>query len=468
MTGSRLDRRRKAAALPLMALALGLGGPVPTAAQPAETPESAPSPTPSSPAPSGPSVDFRLPPADDGRAAGVQGPSNNGLPPIAPGERVKPTPTPTPRPTPPRVAPTLPATGGAAAPEIPRRTAPAEPRAAEAAPRAASPAPTGGETPVPVPVAPTGDASPLPVGPEPTASTPAAETPSPAADDEAPPASPSGSAPDTPLWAWLLAALAALVAGIWYWRRRPLPEGAAPFEAPETPAPPPAAPQPQAPLPTPPPAPAPSLPVPATPDVAPPAPAAPPAPFQPGAPRPPSPLVTRPAAERRPVIGMTLEIHSIRAAPDQILFGFSLNLTNQGSVDAVGLMVRIALNQGSAMTEPVLARFFDGAGGSVLRDDMALAPGAGERLDGEVVLPRATIEPLPMGGKPMLVPVVAFDVTYHWDGAGDGFGQVAGSFVIGRETGPKESDRLAPLPLDRATYVVSQPGARATAMRRSL
>lgn len=466
MTGSRLDRRRKAAALPLMALALGLGGPAPVAAQQAETPDPAPSPTPSSPAPSGPSVDFRLPPADDGRAAGVQGPSNNGLPPIAPGERVTPTPTPTPRPTPPRVAPTLPATGGAAAPETPRRTAPAEPRAAEAAPRAASPAPTGGETPVPVPVAPTGDASPLPVGPEPTASTPAPEAPSPAADDEAPPASPSGSAPDTPLWAWLLAALAALVAGIWYWRRRPLPEGAAPFEAPE-PAPPPAAPPRPAPAPAPPSESAPSPPLPATPDAASPAPSAP-APFQPGAPRPPSPLVTRPAAERRPVIGMTLEIHSIRAAPDQILFGFSLNLTNQGSVDAVGLMVRIALNQGSAMTEPVLARFFDGAGGSVLRDDMALAPGAGERLDGEVVLPRATIEPLPMGGKPMLVPVAAFDVTYHWDGAGDGFGQVAGSFVIGRETGPKESDRLAPLPLDRATYVVSQPGARATAMRRSL
>ncbi|AVA14826.1 hypothetical protein C3E99_14075 [Sphingopyxis sp. MG] len=357
------------------------------------------------------------------------------------------------------MAPTLPATGGTTASETPRRTAPAGPRAAEVSPRAASPAPTGGEAPVPVLVAPTGDASTLPAGPEPSASTPAPEAPSPVADDVAPPASSSAPAPDTPLWAWLLAALAALAAGIWYWRRRPLPEGAAPFEAPETPAPSPTAPQTPAPLPTPPPAPAPSPPVPATPDVVPPAPAAP---------RSPTPLVTRPAAERRPVIGMTLEIHSIRAAPDQILFGFSLNLTNQGSVDAVGLMVRIALNQGSAMTEPVLARFFDGAGGSVLRDDMALAPGAGERLDGEVVLPRATIEPLPMGGKPMLVPVVAFDVTYHWDGAGDGFGQVAGSFVIGRETGPKESDRLAPLPLDRATYVVSQPGARATAMRRSL
>ena len=119
------------------------------------------------------------------------------------------------------------------------------------------------------------------------------------------------------------------------------------------------------------------------------------------------------------------------------------------------------------MTEPVLARFFDGAGGSVLRDDMTLAVGAGEELSTEVMLPRAAIEPLAIGGKPMLVPVIALDVTYHWDGEGDAFGQNAGSFVIGREQGASGSEKLAPLPLDRATYAVDRPGARATAIRRS-
>ncbi|MGQ3403009.1 MAG: hypothetical protein ACT6WH_18180, partial [Sphingopyxis sp.] len=59
-------------------------------------------------------IDFRLPPpADDGRTPGVQGPSDNGLPPVAPGERRgPPTPTPAPTPTqpvaPPRIAPTQP------------------------------------------------------------------------------------------------------------------------------------------------------------------------------------------------------------------------------------------------------------------------------------------------------------------------------------------------------------------------
>ena len=181
----------------------------------------------------------------------------------------------------------------------------------------------------------------------------------------------------------------------------------------------------------------------------------------------PSPLVTRPAAEKRAIIGMALDIRSIRFAADHVAVGFALHLVNQGPVAATGLMVRIALNQGSAMAEPVLARFFDGAGGSVLRDDMTLAPGAGEELSTEVMLPRASIEPLMIGGKPMLVPVIAFDVTYHWDGEGDAFGQNAGSFVIGREQGASGSDKLAPLPLDRAAYAVDRPGARATAIKRA-
>ncbi|HWW59377.1 MAG TPA: hypothetical protein VN047_20965, partial [Sphingopyxis sp.] len=190
-------------------------------------------------------------------------------------------------------------------------------------------------------------------------------------------------------------------------------------------------------------------------------------PAVPAVPRPASPLVTRPTGEQRAIVGMTLEIRSIRFAPDHVAVGFALNLLNQGPAAATGLMVRIALNQGSAMPEPVLGRFFDGAGGSVLRDDMTLAPGAGEELSTEVMLPRAAVEPLMIGGKPMLIPVIAFDVTYHWDGEGDAFGQNAGSFVLGREQGAGGSDKLAPLPLDRATYAVDRPGARSTAIRRA-
>lgn len=165
---------------------------------------------------------------------------------------------------------------------------------------------------------------------------------------------------------------------------------------------------------------------------------------------------------------MALDIRGIRMTSDQLIVAFALNLANQGPVAATGLMVRIALNQGSAMTEPVLARFFDGAGGSVLRDDMTLAPGAGEQLSTEVMLPRLAVEPLMVGGKPVLVPVMAFDVTYHWDGEGEAFGQNAGTFVLGREQGASGSEKLAPLPLDHPNFVVNRPAARTTAIRRVL
>jgi len=165
---------------------------------------------------------------------------------------------------------------------------------------------------------------------------------------------------------------------------------------------------------------------------------------------------------------MTLDVQAIRLTEENLVVGFVLDLANRGPVAATGLMVRIALNQGSAMQEGVLMRFFDGAGGSVLRDDIELAPGASEALTTEVMLPRASVEPLMVGGKPMLVPVLAFDVTYHWEGDADAFGQVAGTFVVGRGPAPGAGDKLAPLPLDRASYSVDRPAARATAMRRKL
>src|SRR3546814_11978425 len=120
---------------------------------------------------------------------------------------------------------------------------------------------------------------------------------------------------------------------------------------------------------------------------------------------------------------MALDIRSIRFAPDHVAVGFALNLLNQGTVPATGLMVRVALNQGSAMTEPVLSRFFDGAGGSVLRDDIELAVGAGEELSTEVMLPRTENEPLVISGKTMNVPVIEFAGNNYWDGAGRGMGQ---------------------------------------------
>ena len=65
----------------------------PALAQQDETP--APTPAPSATSPS----TFRLPSTNDGRTTGMQGPADNGIPPLAPGER-RGTPAPTPAPAP--------------------------------------------------------------------------------------------------------------------------------------------------------------------------------------------------------------------------------------------------------------------------------------------------------------------------------------------------------------------------------
>jgi len=433
--------RQQAAAFALAAAMLAAG--VPVAAQDTTTPSRP--------------LDFRLPPApEDNRAPGVQGPSDNGLPPVAPGERrgqPNPAPAPTPTPSqpvaPPRVTPTQPATA-TPPPAAARRESPAT-----AAPRLAQP-----ETTNPAQPAATGNPALAPLDTTASPVAAPADTPAAAADESPVAAAPASAPTGTPVWAWALAALAAAGAAFWYWRRRAVPAGPAVDEVDEAPRA--ASPRPATRAAASPPKPA----VPVAPRPTP-APSPAPAPVSRPAPAAAHPLVTRAAAEQRAVVGMALDIRGIRFAPDHVAVGFALNLLNQGNVPATGLMVRIALNQGSAMTEPVLARFFDGAGGSVLRDDMALAVGAGEELSTEVMLPRAAIEPLMIGGKPMLVPVIAFDVTYHWDGEGEAFGQNAGSFVIGREQGASGSEKLAPLPLDRASYVVDRPAARATAIRRS-
>lgn len=441
MTNGTMGQASKAVPLPLVALALSLAVAGPVRAQENGNPVAAPSSRP---------LDFRLPPADDGRTPGVQGPSDNGLPPVAPGERLGPQPTPTPAPTPPRVAPTQPATANPATQvPAPRREAPAP-----AARRTASDTPDSAQSTVP-------DGATLPPR-QPDAADSAAPTAAPATaaapvvDDAPAVADRAGADTGTPLWAWLIAALAAVGAGFWYWRRRTALAGSGANdveEAPRAPAPPAA---PRAAMP------------PARPAAPVPAPRSAPArPVLRDEPRPASSLVTRASGEQRAQVGMTLDVRSIRFAPDHVAVGFTLHLLNEGTLPATGLMVRIALNQGSAMPEPVLGRFFDGAGGSVLRDDIILDVGAGEELSTEVMLPRAAIEPLMIGGKPMLVPVMAFDVTYHWDGEGEAFGQNAGSFVLGRAAAPGAGDKLAPLALDRASYNVDRPAARSTAIRRS-
>lgn len=362
----------------------------------------------------------------------AQGPDNGGIAPIATPQPRQPTPTPAPtitipaQPAPERSAP------------LPAAARPQAGAAAPAAPRAAAPVATTQAAPLPLPSLP--PVNPLP---EPVAGLPIDDSPlsAPVA------AKPSGAADWLPSWwPWALAALAALVVGVW-WLRRSRSSAALVDGADDAPA----LPQPAA-APTP-------APLART--------AAPLAAPQPR-PAPPAPVASPPPTRvsGRAKLVLTLKVDAIDIMADAARISFTLLLTNQGDRAATGGLVRIALQQANRRQAELLERFFDGAGGSVLAEDVEIAPGDVGTIQRHALLALDQVEPMLVAGYPSLIPVIGFDVTYHWDGEGEAFGQVASVFVLGSTAAA--DGRIAPVRLDLPPRRLATPSARATEMLRVL
>lgn len=171
-------------------------------------------------------------------------------------------------------------------------------------------------------------------------------------------------------------------------------------------------------------------------------------------------------AAGRARLSLTLRVDAIEMTVDAARFSFTLLLANSGDIDATGGLVRIALQQAHPQQAPMLERFFDGAGGSILAEDVMIAAGDVGSIVRHAVLPLSSVEPMLIGGYPSLVPVIGFDTSYHWDGEADAFGQVAAAFVIG--TTAAADGRVAPVRLDHGPRLLTNPVARVTAMQRMI
>lgn len=291
-------------------------------------------------------------------------------------------------------------------------------------------------------------APPLPTGSAGTETRPLAEPEAATPGPSAPPPTLPVTSPDTlpwvPVWwPWALAFVTALVAGLWWLRREraeaALADGAevavaAPEALEKATAPPVRAP---APPPT----------ARAVSDSYPPA------------------LSAAPIPDTgRARLTMTLQVEAIEMLAEQARIRFALLLANQGDRVATGGLVRIALQQANRQQSELLERFFDGAGGSVLAEDVEIAPGDVGTIARNALLPLAQVEPMLVAGYPSLIPVIGFDVTYHWDGEGDAFGQVAAAYVLGSLTAA--DGKIAPVRLDLPPRRLASPSARVTEMQR--
>jgi hypothetical protein len=386
----------------------------------------------------GPPDGFRPPQDNRSPAPGpAEGPADNGIVPLP----VAPRPAPPPQEAAPAAAdPVRPGPAAARGGALPSPSSPAP-----TSPRAASPDRPADRAPVDavVPVVAPAEAVPMvPLGPPTDA--PASLPPPPAA--AAWPAS------------WWLLLLLPFAAGVWFLLRRskaaaaagPAPRALPPEPKRESPVAPPA-----------PSRPAPPRSEPQAVDDA-----------NTAAPPMPPPAVAPPArVAGRAQLSLTLQVQALELTDAHLRIQFALMLANSGDRAATGGLVRIALQQANARQGELLERFFDGAGGSVLADEVDIAAGDVGTIERNALLPLDGAEVMLIGGYPSLVPVIGFDVTYHWDGdaaqasvADDSFGQVAAAFVVG--SAAAADGRLAPVRLDLGPRTVRAPAARVTAMQR--
>ena len=143
---------------------------------------------------------------------------------------------------------------------------------------------------------------------------------------------------------------------------------------------------------------------------------------------------------------ITMALHPRRAGINLVSATADLELTvrNEGDGAAEAVAVSLRLLAGRAGQDEELGALFGTEQDRPVLPPFALAPGEERVCRTTLVLPRAEIEPIPIKGRPMFVPVVAADVRYlRPDG---GRGQTAAAFVI-RAARPG-SETLAPLWLD--------------------
>lgn len=269
----------------------------------------------------------------------------------------------------------------------------------------------------------------------------ATPTPTPAAAPSFPaaPQSPGvfAAAHDYPVLAWLLEALVLVLAGAFlFWRTkgRLIFAGHANFDLFTAPEPEPA-----------------------------PAPPAPPAPAPRAAPKAPAPPATTGVVSTRLRPWIDIGFQPVRCVLDEqrVVVEFDLELFNSGSAPARSVLVEARLFNAGADQDAQIAAFF------------ANPVGAGERIDvipplkrlavrTQAVVLREQMQAYELAGRPVFVPLIAFNVLYGWSG---GEGQTSVSHLIGRDT---KGEKLGPFRLDLGPHIFRNLGARLlpTAIRR--
>jgi hypothetical protein len=235
----------------------------------------------------------------------------------------------------------------------------------------------------------------------------------PAAPSDVPTQAVPGSVPMLP---WILAALAAAAAGAWlvFSRLRPRESyaGVSDFDLAESP---PKAAEPET---------------------------KPLEPVQPK-PAPPPPAVPGGVVSTRLRPWLEIEFKPDRAVVDdnRAAVAFEISVLNSGSVPARDVLLEASLFNAGPMQDQQIKLFFDNP---VAKGDRipVIPPLQRVTVNTAVFLARDQVRPIEIEGRPLFVPMVAFNALYRWSG---GEGQTSASYLVGKQT---KGDKLAPFRLD--------------------
>jgi hypothetical protein len=245
-----------------------------------------------------------------------------------------------------------------------------------------------------------------------------------------------------PLWPWIVALLAAIGAGVWYFRRQKSGYAfagaggdASAFDLSPAPAPPRAAPMPK-------PQPAPRAPIP---DAAP-------------VPKPATAPVGIVSTRLRPWLEIEFSPEAAIVDDEKGAIQFEVTIFNSGSAPARDVHVEGALFNASPDQDQILGQFFAQSGGQG-GDRITVPPLQRMSFRSVVSLPREQLHLFEVEGRTLFVPLVGFNAVYSFS---NGQGQTSTSFIVGRNS---NGEKMAPFRIDHGARTFRGLGAREHTLR---
>lgn len=170
-----------------------------------------------------------------------------------------------------------------------------------------------------------------------------------------------------------------------------------------------------------------------------------------------SPVAVPVVADPRPHLQIMFVPAAASATDAQASVEFTLTVSNIGDAPARRVRMEARMLAMGQDHDAALAAFFAAPLERPIPVAAEIPPGVHADLRAQVSLPRSAVVPIQVKDRTLFVPLVAFNVLYdHEDGHA---GQVATSYVVGRETRPPAA-KMAPFRLDQGPRIYREVGQR--------